>query len=302
MDRDDLAIVLSDPIFPELPTEPTPDEKAQARGYPESGGVRVYVTQKAWESALSHTRRSPEAEVGGMLVGRPYNDAAGDGLFVVVEAALPTRLARSTRSRLTFTHEAWDEIEEALTKRGLSDRQIVGWYHSHPGFGIFLSRDDRFIHENYFRQPWHVALVINPVNERAGFFRWHKGQIEKCGGFFLIPDSSGKGRPQYRDRSSGTPPDLPNGAGAGCEAQQRRRAPIHLVFLTLGAAVLILAFNIRARAESKAPGGTAEARIPSRDNSRAAELSLKKQATNLLRHIIEFGSRLTWRVKHRRRC
>lgn len=38
-------------------------------------------------------------------------------------------------------------------------KRIVGWYHSHPRFGIFLSAHDIAIQTVYFGQPWQVAYV-----------------------------------------------------------------------------------------------------------------------------------------------
>jgi proteasome lid subunit RPN8/RPN11 len=52
----------------------------------------------------------------------------------------------------------------------------VGWYHTHPGFGIFLSNMDLFIHRNFFPQKWHIALVLDPVNKKSGYFCWDKKQ------------------------------------------------------------------------------------------------------------------------------
>ena len=50
------------------------------------------------------------------------------------------------------------------------ERIIVGWYHTHPGFGIFLSNMDAFIHENFFSFPWEPAYVFDPQAETDGFF------------------------------------------------------------------------------------------------------------------------------------
>jgi proteasome lid subunit RPN8/RPN11 len=57
------------------------------------------------------------------------------------------------------------------------DHQIVGWHHTHPGFGIFLSRHDEFFHRNFFSQPWQVALVVDPQRGELGFFQWLDGEI-----------------------------------------------------------------------------------------------------------------------------
>jgi hypothetical protein len=34
-----------------------------------------------------------------------------------------------------------------------------------------------FIHRNFFREPWQVALVIDPRQDAAGFFVWQDGEI-----------------------------------------------------------------------------------------------------------------------------
>ena len=38
---------------------------------------------------------------------------------------------------------------------------VLGWYHTHPGWGLFLSAHDQFIHGNFYGGPHHVALVID---------------------------------------------------------------------------------------------------------------------------------------------
>jgi proteasome lid subunit RPN8/RPN11 len=48
---------------------------------------------------------------------------------------------------------------------------IVGWYHSHPGYGVFLSDIDVKSQITFFNQPHHVALVVDPVRNKFGFFK-----------------------------------------------------------------------------------------------------------------------------------
>ena len=49
---------------------------------------------------------------------------------------------------------------------------IVGWARSCPGCGLFLSAYDRYLHGAFFKQPWQVAAVIDPLARAAGFFAW----------------------------------------------------------------------------------------------------------------------------------
>jgi hypothetical protein len=51
-------------------------------------------------------------------------------------------------------------------------QRIVGWYHSHPRFGIFLSAHDLYIHSAFFAQSWQVGYVYDPVQAQRGFFGW----------------------------------------------------------------------------------------------------------------------------------
>ena len=51
--------------------------------------------------------------------------------------------------------------------KGRLDGRIVGWYHSHPGYGIFMSETDLTTHGKLLQfSPFVVALVVDPeINE-----------------------------------------------------------------------------------------------------------------------------------------
>jgi hypothetical protein len=76
---------------------------------------------------------------------------------------------------MTFTPETWVQVNSVKDQR-YADAKIVGWYHTHPRFGIFLSDMDKFIHKHHFPQPWTTALVVDPVQETEGFFVWNDGE------------------------------------------------------------------------------------------------------------------------------
>jgi len=69
---------------------------------------------------------------------------------------------------MTFTPETWVQVNRVKDQR-YADAKIVGWYHTHPRFGIFLSDMDKFIHKHHFSQPWTTALVVDPVQETRVF-------------------------------------------------------------------------------------------------------------------------------------
>ena len=45
------------------------------------------------------------------------------------------------KAEVTFTHETWNKINAEMDSR-FAHLAIVGWYHSHPDFGVFLSDRD----------------------------------------------------------------------------------------------------------------------------------------------------------------
>ncbi|MBI2481446.1 MAG: hypothetical protein HYV60_23240, partial [Planctomycetia bacterium] len=69
------------------------------------------------------------------------------------------------------------------------DLQMVGWYHTHPDWGVFLSGMDMFICDNFFNKKLDVAFVIDPCRQDRGFFQWTgkaEQRVRRTDGFYLI--------------------------------------------------------------------------------------------------------------------
>ena len=129
------------------------------------------VIKKSIESEIEkHCFSETHVEVGGFLVGTI------EGIRTNIAAALPSLKAVSTQVNLTITHEAWSDALSEVEKN-YSGMKIVGWYHSHPGFGLFLSEYDSFIQENFFIDPNHVALVVDPLEGSLGWFVVRNGKV-----------------------------------------------------------------------------------------------------------------------------
>jgi proteasome lid subunit RPN8/RPN11 len=99
--------------------------------------------------------------------------------FVEVMGSIPAQHTDATRGSLRFTHEAWAEMNRVRDHR-YPDMEIVGWYHTHPGQGIFLSPDDLNIHNNHFSDAFKLALVVETHLHRGAFFV----DTDKSGGPF----------------------------------------------------------------------------------------------------------------------
>ncbi|HEU5433526.1 MAG TPA: Mov34/MPN/PAD-1 family protein [Thermomicrobiales bacterium] len=142
---------------------------AAARGIPVRGADPLIAMRRdAWERMLAHVRPSPD-EAGGVLVGSVWRDPTSGQTLVDVVAALPALGAYGSPTYFRFTPAAWDAISrerEALHP----DLLTVGWYHSHPGLGVFYSGTDRAAQRAFFARPWNVGIVIDPMNGAYGLF------------------------------------------------------------------------------------------------------------------------------------
>jgi proteasome lid subunit RPN8/RPN11 len=119
-----------------------------------------------------HARTSMKAEVCGVLIGSTEHER------MMVEACIQGINATQGGAHVTFTQDTWEHIYKIKDKE-YPDRKIVGWYHSHPGFGVFLSEHDLFIQQNFFSNPQQVAWVYDPHTDEEGCFGWIGDKIEK---------------------------------------------------------------------------------------------------------------------------
>ena len=147
------------------------------------------IPREVRESIYDHVFASDDIEVGGVLVGAV--DESGTAQVHGMIAALE---AEGSRASVTFTHSAWEQIIEIQERDFPDSPTIVGWYHSHPGFGVFLSEHDMFIHENFFSEPFHVAYVVDPQEETEGMFGWQDGRVVAIGEEGMTPRRRGRRR------------------------------------------------------------------------------------------------------------
>jgi len=117
-----------------------------------------------------HARSENKTEVCGVLIGHE----AGEGINV--SSCIAGMNAAQGGAHVTFTQDTWEHIYKIKDKNYPNER-ILGWYHSHPGFGVFLSDHDTFIHRNFFSSKRQVAWVYDPHSDEEGCFGWQGDRI-----------------------------------------------------------------------------------------------------------------------------
>ena len=165
------------------------------------------------QSIRRHARTSMEAEICGVLLG--HVDDGGTH----VDACIAGEKAAQGAAHVTFTQNTWEHIY-SIKDRDFPEEKIVGWYHSHPGFGVFLSHHDTFIHENFFKAPHQVAWVFDPHSDEEGCFGWSRGEVRRLPRFEVgtkLPDAPPQPEPDT------AAPERPSTPAVKAEGQVARR-------------------------------------------------------------------------------
>jgi len=184
-DSAELEIELEQAPAPELAQGPDPaDEEGRSLlklGQP-GGQQRVFMTYACLKQMLAHTQRNLDAEIGGILLGQVFR--SDKGVVTILTEAVAAARTEAGLGHVTFSHKTWADLYQYLESLA-TDADIVGWYHTHPGFGVFFSSQDRFIQENFFGGPGQVGIVVDPVTDSVLLFVSHQGETAACDGFWV---------------------------------------------------------------------------------------------------------------------
>jgi proteasome lid subunit RPN8/RPN11 len=147
------------------------------------GPFQAVFMQSALDEIHLHGQSSAKIEICGVLIGNGFRDEQGP--YLLVEHVIRGNGAKNKSTSVTFTADTWASIQTVMDK-SYPDKKMLGWYHTHPGFGIFLSDMDIFICENFFNLPWQIAFVYDPVSGEEGNFIWKEGRPKRE--YVLIED------------------------------------------------------------------------------------------------------------------
>ena len=142
----------------------------------------IYIAQSVYKEIHKFTKNKTTNESGGMLVGTVIEELGKTN--IIISGFVEAKYSEGTPTTLKFTHETWDYVHKQIEKKH-PGKKILGWIHTHPDFGIFLSEYDKFIHQNFFSDPQQVAYVVDPIQKIEGFYFWIHDNLEKCKGFYI---------------------------------------------------------------------------------------------------------------------
>jgi proteasome lid subunit RPN8/RPN11 len=152
---------------------------------PDQRQPRVVIEGEVLRQIRQHARSNSKTEVCGVLIG----EENGSGLSIT--ARIPGLNAAQAGTYVTFTQDTLEHIYK-IKDKDYPEERIVGWYHSHPGFGVFLSDHDTFIHKNFFSSALQVAWVYDPHSDEEGCFGWAGERLERVSEIHVKDEKGGE--------------------------------------------------------------------------------------------------------------
>jgi proteasome lid subunit RPN8/RPN11 len=130
----------------------------------------VIINREAFKVMRDHGVSGLPNEVGGLLLGKPCLNSEDDPLVWVCHAV--KGICKSGRAEVTIdsrTYEkAWIVLDQHEQRGEIL--VVVGYYHTHPDFGVFMSRPDQEEMVAKWRRRYNIAVVLDPMRGVWGAF------------------------------------------------------------------------------------------------------------------------------------
>ena len=150
----------------------------------------VYIHRKILNEINSFCKKS-KFEIFGYLAGNILKWK--EKMYIVIKDQLfikgGIQSHKYSTSQIKGTSGIYDKKFKKLKKKN-ENLRIVGWWHSHPNFGCFLSSTDLHTQQYFFPDSYQVALIIDPIQDVFEFFTIDKDSEEgyKNVSFAVISD------------------------------------------------------------------------------------------------------------------
>jgi proteasome lid subunit RPN8/RPN11 len=116
-------------------------------------------------------------EVGGFLMGNHSVNPEGD-MHIFIDKFVPFVPEYHDVFKIEIgTQTLVQELGDAQDRH--PDMDLIGWFHTHPGHGLFLSNSDLSVHK-HFSQAFQIAMEIDSLTDRldtAFFTRKRNGRM-----------------------------------------------------------------------------------------------------------------------------
>jgi proteasome lid subunit RPN8/RPN11 len=145
--------------------------------------IKYFMTVDALKKMMKHCYlHGQKNEVMGLILGQTYI-CRYKIISVALDVATSELRASDAEVRFNSFERLFAELEELKY-----DYQILGWYHSHPGYTSFMSPTDIDTQKRMFKHMHQFAIVIDPVkfDMKAFILDWNAKKHIREAGYAII--------------------------------------------------------------------------------------------------------------------
>lgn len=140
-------------------------------------GADIFVDESVISKIALHAELGylENEEVMGLIMGTVYVDDEGE--YAVAKGTATSGLV-ATDSSVKFDPDTIEDLFSSMDENEC--KTVVGWYHSHPGFGCYLSDTDMRSHTEIFGDRIGFSVVLDPSDETLMVFIKDEGEFRKA--------------------------------------------------------------------------------------------------------------------------
>ena len=138
-------------------------------------GVPLFVGEGAISQMANHADLglAEGKEVLGLILGEICRDEEGE---YSVASGTATAGLDATGVSVRFDQDSLEDLFASIDESG--GDAVIGWYHSHPGFGCYLSDVDVKTHSGIFGEGKGFAVVLDPSDGTLMVFTVENGKTK----------------------------------------------------------------------------------------------------------------------------
>lgn len=152
-------------------------------------GLRIYMEDYAHTYLYQYARSSVNGEKLAVLMGKTMVIDGQNTVFI--SGVIQARFTEKIKGVETITTQSWKYISEEMEKY-FPDLSIVGWMHSRPSFGAFVTSRDEAYHKKVFKNDSQVFFVVDPLDRLDRFYTMNESgaSMRPIRGYFIYYDKN----------------------------------------------------------------------------------------------------------------
>ncbi len=155
--------------IPKAPFLPSARVRIQHFGQRHEAGPRIYLFADVLDELTRQAAWRPDPCVC-LLTGGFYDGPAGP--YIEIQGFAEAAWLEHTREAQGVFKRRYKALRETLA-RDSPEQRVVGWFHGLPGCGGQPDPEVLLVHMTWFNLPFQVCMLLDPQDERLGFF--HRG-------------------------------------------------------------------------------------------------------------------------------